>query len=273
MARINKEVKYAEAEIVNVDGKEYAAINGNLFPMRKSKFAVNYSPVCVSDNMTGKMNGIPAISTSVLKNPICQERRKVKGSICEKCFAANTLSHYDQCHKNMDSNFDLLTVAVIPAELLPRFGNVRIARIESFGDICTVEQAINYCNLCKVNPRVTFGWWTKNIGIAEKAFDLVGKPDNVVMIQSSAFINCQEDKRSEYVDKVFTVFDDEYIAGVDSVRDQLAKLAPMSKKDLKTAKTEIFESCFINCGARNCVACGKCYDTENKTAEIRERLK
>ena len=61
-------------------GKEYA--------MRRSKFAMNYSPVIVSDNMSGKMYGIPAVSTSVLDNPICQKRREQKDSICFKCFAA-----------------------------------------------------------------------------------------------------------------------------------------------------------------------------------------
>lgn len=275
MARNNTNVKYAEVELVNIDGREYIRIAGlgQLFPMRKSKYAVNYSPVYISDNMSGKMENIPSISTSVLKNTFCQARRNVPGSICEKCFACNVLSRYSDCEKNVARNYDLLTAAVLPLELLPRFGNVRIARIESFGDVATVEQAINYCNIAFVNPRVNFGWWSKNVSIIEKAFDIVGKPENVVFIQSSAFVNKPEEKKSHYVDKVFTVFDDEYIAGVPSVREQLDKLAPMSKKDLKEAKTRIFEACYINCGARNCVACGKCYDVNDTTENVRERLK
>lgn len=40
-------------------------------------------------NHTGKMTGMASLSTSVIDNPICAARAKVKGSICEKCFAAN----------------------------------------------------------------------------------------------------------------------------------------------------------------------------------------
>lgn len=36
---------------------------------------------------SGKMSGIPSISTSVLCNRNCAENAAVKGSICEKCYA------------------------------------------------------------------------------------------------------------------------------------------------------------------------------------------
>ena len=45
--------------------------------MRKSKFCENESPVYVSDNMTGKMAGIPAISTSCFENIYCAARYEV----------------------------------------------------------------------------------------------------------------------------------------------------------------------------------------------------
>ena len=44
--------------------------------------------VWVTNHSEGtKMEGIQSISTSCLANPICEARKKIKGSICEKCYA------------------------------------------------------------------------------------------------------------------------------------------------------------------------------------------
>ena len=272
------EYKPADYEFINVDGQPAVKIAGAVYNLRKSAYAVNLSPVIVSDHMTGKMLGIPSTSTSVLKNPICQERRKVAGSICEKCFAANVLTRYSDCEKNAASNFELLNSCVLPFELLPKFGNVCIARIESFGDVASVIQAINYANMAYNNPLVTFGWWTKNVEIVARAFDIVGKPDNVIFIQSSRFVNKPEEKRSEYVDKVFTVYDDEYLKNVAEIADTyniiLSKYAgKLSKsKECKAAIAALFEYKFINCGGRDCVSCRSCY-SHNDVVDVRERLK
>ena len=133
---------------------------------------------------------------------------------------------------------------ILPLDMLPRFVNVSIVRIESFGDVANVTQAVNYANLCKVNPRVIFAWWSKNMPIIKQAFDLVGKPRNVVMIQSSELLNVQT-ARHPIADKVFTVYDDSTIQ-----RDSIA----------------------INCGARSCASCRRCY-SKRTGAVVSERLK
>lgn len=225
--------------------KEFIEILGRRYAMRKSKYASNYSPICVSDNMSGKMESIPSISTSCLANPFCLQRMKDGDSICAHCFAETTLNRYKDCGKNMLSNTYLLTESILDLDLLPKFPNVRIVRIESFGDVANVTQAINYCNLCKVNPLVTFAWWSKNVAIIAKAFDMVGKPKNVILIESSPKVNEKKTASSHYVDKVFTVYSKEYI---------------------------IENNLDINCGARCCATCGRCYrkDTES---DVREQLK
>lgn len=266
-------IKYASYETVIENGREIYIINGRRYVARKSKFCVNYSPLIVSDYMSGKMSGIPSVSTSVLLNKICQARQKVPGSICEKCFAENVLARYSDAAKNAESNYYLLTEAVLPAELFPVYGNTRIARIESFGDVSTVEQAINYCTLCRVNPDVVFGWWTKNVEIVAAAFDIVGKPENVVFIQSSVFVNQREEKRSPYVDKVFTVYDDEFLTAIPEINACLDKLAGLDKKAAKAEKQRIFEALFVNCGGRNCLACGQCYSKKSTVEHVNERLK
>ena len=228
-------------------------ITGAAYPMRRSKYAVNYSPVIVSDNMSGKMTGLPSISTSVLENPICQKRRQDKNSICAKCFAASTAARYSSLAKNLASNLELLTGEILPADVLPRFipELSNIVRFESFGDLASVNQAINYLNIARVNPGVRFAIWTKNIGFLARAVETVGKPENVRVIYSSPIINqainVEKTQQSfPCIDAVFTVYDKKHVAenNVD-----------------------------INCGAKSCITCRNCYDRPDFYSDIREQLK
>lgn len=65
----------------------------------------------LSYRMSAKMTNILSLSTNCNKNPICQARSKIKGSICEHCFAASTLSHYTSLDENTLSNFWILTTS------------------------------------------------------------------------------------------------------------------------------------------------------------------
>lgn len=231
----------------------YQSITGIEYIMRRSKFAANYSPVIVSDNMSGKMFGIASISTSVLENPICQKRRAQEDSICSKCFAANTAARYSSLAKNLKSNLELLTGEILPLDVLPRFipELASIVRFESFGDLANVTQAINYLNIAKVNPGARFAIWTKNIGLLAKAVETVGKPANIRIIYSSPIVNhaidAEKTKRTfPCVDGVFTVYDKKYIAANDVE---------------------------INCGGKSCITCRNCYDSPNFYADIREEMK
>lgn len=225
--------------------KKFIVVNGKQYLLKKSKYAINESPLHVSDDMSGKMSGIPSVSTSCLVNPICKARMKQGDSICAHCFAETTLKRYTACGKAMESNFHLLNDSVLPLDLLPIFANVAIVRIESFGDVASVTQAINYANLCKVNPNVVFAWWSKNMSIIEKAFDIVGKPENVIMVESSEKLNVEKEKSSPIVDKVFTVYDEKTIAQ---------------------------KSVEINCGARCCATCRRCYRKDTEIV-VNEKLK
>ena len=231
----------------------FQSISGTEYTMRRSKYAANYSPVIVSDNMSGKMYGLPSVSTSVLDNPICQKRRLDPKSICFECFAANTAARYKSLATNLSSNLELLTGEILPLDVLPRFipELANIVRFESFGDLANEIQAINYINIAKVNPEIRFALWTKNIGFLAKAIETTGKPDNLRIIYSSPIknqaIDVEKTKRAfPGVDAVFTVYDKKYIA---------------------ENKTE------INCGAKSCITCRNCYDRPDFYTDIREELK
>ena len=235
---------------VRTDGKHaFITICGKEYRLKKSANAINYSPVHVSDVMTGKMQGIVSISTSCVCNPICKARHAEGASICAHCFAFAILDGKSRRGKALQdamiSNFELLNSCVLSLDLLPVFPNLRFCRIESFGDVASVTQAINYCNICKVNPHVTFAWWSKNLSIIKRAFDLVGgKPENVIFVQSSRNVN-ERDERDAIADKVFTVYTQEY-AQAHGIN--------------------------INCGARSCASCLHCY-LHNDIVDIAELLK
>ena len=221
-------------KLVNINGKDYN--------LHRSIYTSNYSPVIVSDSMSGKMHDIPSISTSCLLNSHCQKYRQIKGSICEKCYAHATVKRYSGLNKNLESNYHILTEQILDASLLPKFSEdlTTLVRFESFGDIENETQVINYANIAKLSPNVTFALWTKNPAIAKSAFDKVGKPTNMVLIQSSLFINEEVQPANKHIDKTFTVFDKE------------------------GQKTNL-----VNCGSRDCFNCRKCYSkkTESKVYE------
>ena len=240
-------VKYGRKMI---DGRFYVNLGGKWYKLKKSKYAMNYSPIHVNDGMTGKMHDMCACSTSCACNKFCKARMKDKKLICAKCYAdalleKNKGGRGKALAEVLESNFELLNSTVLPIELLPRFPNISISRIEAFGDVASVICAINYTNIAKANPNVTFGWWTKNMNFLKQAFDAVGgKPENVVVVQSSPVIN-QPAAKHPLADKVFTVYTKEYAAE---------------------------HNIAINCGARSCVTCQNCYHKGGETY-INELLK
>ena len=212
----------------------------------------NYSKMFTEHGKDTKLHDILSLSTSPLSNPLCVGRHSIRGAICEKCYSFTYNKMRKPLREKLYKNTEILTTAIIPLELIPRL-NVLYFRIESFGDLQNETQAINYLNLIIANPKTNFGWWTKNPGFIKKAMKtlgLVNKPQNVQIVFSSCLINHEikletVQRAFPFVDKVFTVYDKHYIAENGTV---------------------------INCGARDCINCLKCYEN-NGVAQIAEKLK
>lgn len=196
-------------------------------------------------NMTGKMQDIVCLSSSNLCNPFCAARKNNPDMICSKCFADSTCSRYAALRENMERNTEILTSQLFDVEAWPVL-NLQIFRLESFGDLINCTQARNYLRFCKRNPGVRFALWTKNPGILAQAVAIEGKPANLVVLLSSALLDQRCDaSRWSFVDKTFTVYRPE------------------------TVKAQEIE---INCGARNCLTCQRCYHLDTES-DIRELLK
>ena len=194
---------------------------------------------------TGKMAGMASISTAVTTNERCAKNAAIPGSICEKCFAAKQMKIYPGMEKPMVENQRILTGSILPMEKIPIINNIYF-RFEAFGDLNNHIQVINYFRICYKNPKVKFALWTKNPDfIAEAIAAGYKKPENLNIVLSSLFINKERKNPFPFVDKVFTVYDRQHI------------------------ETHNID---INCGARNCFACGLCYERNDITV-INEKLK
>ena len=180
---------------------------------------------------TGKMTGLQSLSTSVSSNPICQARAKDVNSICSRCFAAAMMQRYNSLDRRLSDNLAILSGSVLPSSVLPLIP-VKYFRFESFGDLASVNQVINYFNIAKKNRETLCALWTKNPQFIAKAIKMGHeKPKNLQIVLSSPELNKPINKtRFAFVDKIFTVYDKQHAGDV-----------------------------VINCGARSCLACGRCY--------------
>lgn len=214
----------------------------------------------VVSELTGKLEGFYAVSTSVLMNPICQSRAKCDGCICKDCYAAAGAARYaTTLAQSLETNYIILNNFLFTEDALATIAIPSTngkARIESHGDAATEICAINYVRMIRAHKHLTFAVWTKNLNLYKRVFETEGKPDNMIFIASSPIVNevmeIPEDMR-QYVDHIFTVYDPEYAKEHGIV---------------------------INCGTwdtgsldHRCKLCMRCYDKCNKDFYINELKK
>lgn len=171
--------------------------------------------VWVTDHSKGtKLEGIQSINTSVVLNPICQKRAQNPGSVCAKCYAANLLKMRKTLAEHLVNNTEILTKPMTDIQIATVPVNSYFVRVESFGDVANVEQCKNYIRIAMAHPYQKFGAWTKNMGLWAKAFEEIGKPENLSMVISSPRVNERgkiEPKYRKWIDHRFTVWTkDEY---------------------------------------------------------------
>ena len=193
--------------------------------------------IAFSENMTAKMETVIALSTSCLANRRCLARMQDGDSICAFCFSAALQMFKKGVRENTIQNFKILNEVIIPAKYWPQVCNDML-RFEAFGDLYTWKQVANYFNCCKANKSTDCALWSKNPDIIADAIERgFRKPKNVQIVYSSPKVNTIADAEAifakyPFIDKIFTVFDGEFI-----------------KKN----------GVVINCGGRSCRGCKRCY--------------
>ena len=112
--------------------------------MKKEK-----SPINITKH-TGKMEGIPSISTSCILNARCQKRVDCNKSICHNCFAHSYMKFRKELREAMERNFHILTERLLTKKEIEDLKiNSSFFRLEAFGDLNNNIQLINYINICR----------------------------------------------------------------------------------------------------------------------------
>lgn len=204
----------------------------------------------------GKMTNLISLSTSPF-NPTCNARAKNPASICSKCFSRRMMKAYPALAAKLARNRDYIgTVELTAADVYPFNPKSGYFRFEAFGDLFNELQVKNYFTIADAlaGRGIKCALWTKNPQIIKRAiekYDLM-KPSNLNIIYSVAGLNSNaaaaiyeafQSCGYDFIDKVFTVYDGDHADGVN-----------------------------INCGARDCATCGRCYE-KNDTVFINEKLK
>lgn len=239
--------------------------------MKKANKKDSQTIVKLSYGMSGKMLNVLGISTSCLDNPRCSTYRKCPGAICNDCFAAANLEFRKEVREAMHYNMEALSkreftreeIAAIAIEVVAacRKNNTNMFRIESFGDIANTIHASNYIRLAAavyfLDQSILMAWWTKNPNYLVAAFQ--GMDDttrklfragcNVVLLSLFKGVPFPEKARKKIEAALgmevltFTVYD---VKDTDPI---------------------------VNCGARSCFNCRRCYLRENRGDDVIEALK
>ncbi len=154
--------------------------------------------------LSGKMESFYSLSTSVWSNPYCQARSYITDTICQKCYSRR-VSYRKAFVNALENNSVILESKLYEYTDFP-YIPFSVFRLESHGDLRNVTHARNYIRLARRNPHCTFALWTKNHGFMDKAIELEGKPDNLIIGQSSEYLNREISKTYWWTDFTFTVF-------------------------------------------------------------------
>ena len=155
--------------------------------------------------MTGKLEGLRAISTNTTTNDYCtkQYNKKDSKNICTFCYSQEMLRTY---RKNMalalQRNSDIIGKKIIHDDGLPIILDA-FFRFNAHGELINEINLINYINIALKNPHCNFSLWTKRFDIVSKYFKDNKKPKNFILIYSNPKINNILKVVPKYFDKTF----------------------------------------------------------------------
>lgn len=155
--------------------------------------------------MTGKLDGLHAISTNTRTNDYCikQNASTDPDNICTKCYSHTMLKSY---RKNMQPalqrNSDALSSYIHASADLPKIMDLYF-RFDAHGELINEIHFINLINIAMANPSTSFALWTKRTDIVNKVLATYDKPDNLILIYSNPKIGRILAKRPKHFDRTF----------------------------------------------------------------------
>lgn len=157
--------------------------------------------------MTGKLDGLRAISTNTRTNDYCikQNASGDPDNICTKCYSHTMLSSY---RKNMQPalqrNSDALSSRILATQELPRILDA-VFRFDAHGELINDTHLANIVAIANHNPRTSFALWTKRNDLVAKHFrnPANAKPANLILIYSNPKISSIMKRPPKHFDRTF----------------------------------------------------------------------
>ena len=196
--------------------------------------------------MTGKLEGLRAISTNTATNAFCIEKHESDntGDICTKCYSHAMLRTY---RKNMapalQRNSDYLSSAEIPMAHIPFVADAYL-RINAHGELINDTHFRNILRIAERNPQTNVALWTKRTDIVRRVLgQWLAKPLNLILIYSNPKIGHIMSKPPRGFDRSFN--------------NVPSDMAPERQ----------------NCTGQKCKDCMLCYTIGNGVDTIIEKVK
>ncbi len=186
--------------------------------------------------MTGKLNGLHAISTNTITNEFCQKMNASKkaSQICRQCYSHQMLKSYRKnMQPSLQRNSDVLAKSILDVTDIPFYIDA-FMRINAHGELINNNHFINIINIALKNPHCNFALWSKRKSIVNAVVKLGYKiPSNLILVFSNPTINKIMYEPPEHFHKVFNNV--EYDHKIDEQ----------------------------NCTGQRCIDCRKCYNHNN----------
>lgn len=161
---------------------------------------------------SGKIDGVCSCDSSCNGCTFCACMRQAAEHdntiICGKCYDNKQESYKANVKYRHMLNLWIMSSVLFTEDELKFVSITALTRINSSGDIENLVHARNMIRLAKAHPYAHVALWTKNIQVVAKAFDIEGKPKNMVYIASSIHIN-QPAALPKYADYIFTVYNND----------------------------------------------------------------
>ena len=188
---------------------------------------------------SGKIEGITSYDSSAHSCTFCNACRKAAENnpahICGMCYDIAQENYKVNSLNRHSLNMLIMSSVEFTETELSRLSVSKINRINSSGDTPNKTYALNMLRLAKINDFAKFAYWAKNTRDVIAACDEIGKPENMILIQSSIIIG-RPAKKAKYFDYVFTVY----------------PTKEMTAAAIETGSNE--------CNGKKCMECGfKCY--------------
>lgn len=160
----------------------------------------------------GKIEEMFSCDSSAHNCTFCEKMREIaekdKTCICGLCYDYKNESYRLASLNRHSLNLLIMSTVEFTVEELSILPCGALCRVNSSGDTENKIHAKNMLRFAFAHPVTRIAYWAKNVPAVVAACREIGKPANLILVQSSIFIN-QPAPLAPFFDYVFTVYADQ----------------------------------------------------------------